>query len=358
MSTLNLTRELVAPAVIGGCILGGGGGGSMQEGMEVALIATSIGTVRLVDVDDIPHDSTITTVSAVGAPSAKDAYIEPVHYVRAVEFLQRVKDLKITGLITNECGGFSTVNGWLQAALLGLPVVDAPCNGRAHPTGIMGAMGLHKAEGYRSIQAAIGGRAENGTYLEVLAIGSVEKASSVVRNVAVQAGGLVAVARNPVSGSYVKDNAAIGAVKQAIELGKVVLASKERGSRNVIQATCDFLQGNLITIGTVQEVSLISEGGFDAGECLLDSGYDITFWNEYMTLEAKGQRIATFPDLIVTINMDDGMPLTSADLRVGQQIAVLKIDKENIKLGAGMKDPALFRACEKAIGKQIIAYSF
>jgi len=75
-------------------------------------------------------------------------------------------------------------------------------------------------------------------------------------------------------------------------------------------------------------------------------------------LEAKGQRIATFPDLIVTINMDDGMPLTSADLRVGQQIAVLKIDKENIKLGAGMKDPALFRACEKAIGKQIIAYSF
>ncbi len=44
--------------------------------------------------------------------------------------------------------GGSTFNGWLEASMLGIPLIDAPCNGRAHPTGVMGSLNLHRDPNY------------------------------------------------------------------------------------------------------------------------------------------------------------------------------------------------------------------
>lgn len=358
MSRLKLTAEIVDAAVLGGCVLGGGGGGSMDEGRKMALLAVNLSSPELIDIEDIDENSILINVAAVGAPSARDAYAEPVHYLRAVELVNKVSDIKVGGIITNEAGGLATVNGWLQAAMLGIPVVDAPCNGRAHPTGIMGAMGLHKNKDYKSIQAAVGGSREKATFTEVVAMGSVERASAIVRAAAVQAGGLVSVARNPVSCRYARDNAAVGAVKQAISLGREMIKAREKGSKAVIYAACDYLKGELIVAGTVEKVYLESTGGFDVGKVVMEKDYEITFWNEYMTLEKSGERLATFPDLIMTLDADTGIPVTSAEIRERQKIAILKVEKEKIKLGAGLHDPELFYACEKAVGKKIIDYVF
>jgi hypothetical protein len=358
MGRLRLTADLVEAAVLGGCVLGGGGGGSMEEGRKMGMLAVNLSSPELVDIEDMDEDSILINVAAVGAPSAKDAYAEPVHYLRAVELINKVADIKVAGIITNEAGGLATVNGWLQAAMLGVPVVDAPCNGRAHPTGIMGAMGLHKNPDYRSIQAAVGGSKEKSTYLEVVAMGTVEKASAIVRNAAVQAGGLVSVARNPVTCRYARENAALGAVKQAINLGLEMIRASEKGSKAVVNAVCDYLGGELITFGLVEKVDLVSRGGFDVGKIIVEKDYEVTFWNEYMTLEKSGERIATFPDLIMTIDADSGVPVTSAEIKEGQHVAVIKVEKEKIKLGAGMRDPSLFKACEDAVNKKIIEYIF
>jgi hypothetical protein len=95
--------------------------------------------------------------------------------------------MTIAGLISNECGGTATTNAWLQAASLGLPVVDAPCNGRADPTGMMGSMGLHAQAGYVSQQAAAGRDAGAGRYVEMSVSGSLETTSGLVRQAAVRA---------------------------------------------------------------------------------------------------------------------------------------------------------------------------
>ncbi|WP_434630697.1 DUF917 domain-containing protein [Thermoanaerobacterium thermosaccharolyticum] len=358
MSKIKLTSEIVEAAVLGGCVLGGGGGGSMHEGKKIGMLAVDLSSPELVDIEDINENAILINVAAVGAPSAKNAYAEPVHYMKAIELVQKVADIKIEGIISNEAGGLATVNGWLQAAMLGIPVIDAPCNGRAHPTGIMGAMGLHKNKDYNAIQAAVGGTKERTTYTEVVAIGSIEKSSAIVRTAAVQAGGLVAVARNPVSCQYAKENAALGAIKQAIYLGKKMIEAKEKGAKEVINTVCDFLDGELITTAVIKNLHLKSVGGFDVGNLILENDFEITFWNEYMTLEKKGERIATFPDLIMTLNAETGMPVTSAEVEIGQRIALVKVKKEKLKLGRGMKDPELFKVCEDAVGKKIIEYVF
>ena len=140
---MRLTEKELKNALVGGTILGGGGGGSAKKGEQYAKIAVAYNDLRLVDIEDIPEDEVLLTASLVGAPKAANQFIYPADFAKTIEILQKNSDVKIGGIITNENGGEATVNGWLQASMMGLPLVDAPCNGRAHPTGVMGSMNLH-----------------------------------------------------------------------------------------------------------------------------------------------------------------------------------------------------------------------
>lgn len=348
---------MLEAAVLGGCVLGGGGGGSMDKGYQTAKLGLELSRVTLIDPEDLDEDAILINVSSVGAPSAKNAYAEPMDYGRVVSTLCKNAGLEPKGIITNEAGGSASVNGWLQCALLGLPLVDAPCNGRAHPTGIMGSMGLHRVEGYISRQAAAGGRPENGRHVEMMASGDINRVAKLVREAAVQADGLVAVARNPVTCGYAKTHGACGAVRQAIELGQAMLTARDSGGDAVLQAICDFLGGAIVAQGIISHLELNCSGGFDTGHISIEDT-ELTFWNEYMTLEQGGKRLGTFPDLIMTLDAETGLPVTSAEAVQGQKIAVLLVPMSHIKLGAGMKDPELFKSCEDAVGKQIISYVF
>lgn len=358
MAKLILDREAVEAAVLGGAVLGGGGGGSMGLGREAGLLAIELGDPELVGVADLPGDAGLLTMSAVGAPAAKTAHVRPAHYLRTVDLFVKQTGTKVDGLITNECGGMATVNGWLQAAALGLPVVDAPCNGRAHPTGVMGSMGLHRVEGYISRQVAVGGNPRTGSYVEAFVSGNLEKAAGLVRQAAVQAGGLVAVARNPVAAAYARENGAVGAVKKSIDVGLAMNRARAKGPKSMIEATAEVLSGEIVSWNEVIDVTLETTGGFDVGRVVLRSGAELTFWNEYITMEDGGNRIGTFPDLLATLDANTGLPVSSAEIRKGQSVAVLHVPQAKLILGAGMKDPALFESVEKVIGKEVIKYAF
>ncbi|NMA55022.1 MAG: DUF917 family protein [Firmicutes bacterium] len=355
MAELVIDQDMVEAAVVGGAVLGGGGGGSMDWGRELGQLAVRLGTVRLVNIDNINAEDTIVTVSAVGAPAAKQALVQPVGYIRAVELLMEQAPIIADGLITNECGGTATINGWLQSAVLGIPVIDAPCNGRAHPTGAMGSMGLHAWKDYVSYQAAAGGDPEQGRYLELVVQGEIERVATLVRQAAVQAGGLVAVARNPIAAGYVKENGAPGAIRQSIMLGQAMLAVQSKGGLAVIEAAAEALQGQIVEIGQVEEVELVTAAGFDSGRIMINT-LELTFWNEYMTLEREGQRLGTFPDLIATLDKSTGLPLSSADIREQQEVAILYVPRDKLLLGAGMFSAELLAQAEPVVNKQLVNY--
>lgn len=149
-------------------MLGGGGGGTIAEGTELAELAFAVGTPRLVRLDDLKDDDVVVTVSSVGAPAAEDQYVKPVDYALALQMLQEHLGGRIAGIITSENGAMGTVNGWFQSAVTGIPVVDAAGNGRAHPTGVMGSMALDRLEGYRSVQAAVGGDPDEGRRISLV----------------------------------------------------------------------------------------------------------------------------------------------------------------------------------------------
>ncbi len=365
MSRWRLDKELVEAAVLGGGVLGGGGGGSMEEGRRNGLLAVEMGAVELVDPQDLPESAILATASAVGAPAAKTAFALPVHYVRAAELLQKQGEIKIQGLVTSECGGVAATNGWVQAAVLGIPVVDAPCNGRAHPVAVMGSIGLHRVAGYLSMQAAVGGNPAEDRYVEIFVRGNLERNSALIRQAAVQAGGMVAVARNPVTVACARVNGAVGAIRQCIAIGRAMREGRGAGPTVTIEAACEILHGEIVGRGRITDVQLETKGGLDVGLVRVDTGeggtLELTFWNEYMTLEAVDpagavRRIATFPDLMATFDLSTGMALSSALIAPGREVAVVSVPRQKLILGAGVRDPELLRPVEETVGKEVLKY--
>lgn len=355
---LRVNEEIAELAVLGGAFLGGGGGGDMNLGLDHAKLAISLGEVEIVDLDSVPEDGYIITASLVGAPAAKEKYVLPSHMVKAVDLLRETIGTKVCGIISSENGGYSTINGWIASSLLGIPIVDAPADGRAHPTGLMGAMGLHKVKDYVSIQTAVGGNKEEGRFIELVVKGSLERASRMIREAAVQAGGLVAVARNPVRKDYLRGKAAIGGITQAIEVGmffKKYRGDLDRLSQKIIEF---FGGGRVIERGRIKKVKLETKGGFDVGKIIFEGNrdlYEITFWNEFMTLEnSKGERLGTFPDLISMIDTGSSIPLTSAEAREGAQAILMVIPKDKLLLGEGVRDPDVLREIEGVIIKKVL----
>jgi len=348
--------------VYGGAFYGGGGGGWISEGLEVAKTVLNIaGEVKILEPHEIPDEYILVTVSAVGAPAAKERYLKPIHLVRAIQLLIS-NNVKIHGLIPSEVGAYNGVNGWFQSAILGIPVIDIPCNGRAHPTGIMGSMGLHRKKDYISRQAAVGGNPEKGMYVEIYVSASLEKAAHIIRKAAEEAGGVVAVARNPVDAKYAKEYGAPNALKKAFSVGKVI---KKYIDENAFKETCykafEEAKGSIIGECLIEKTEIETSKGFDVGSIEIScSGrkYLIKFLNEYIVLDKNSTRLATFPDLIVLMNPETGLPITSAEIveYKGKKVILGFVPRENLILGAGVRYPEAYDPLEKVLGVKIKDY--
>lgn len=357
---IKITDELAQAAVLGGVFLGGGGGGSLEKGLKNAREALKLGELYLVSLDHIKDDDIVITASAVGSPASKEQYVNPEYNKEAYDILNQLLKENIGGVITNENGGGSTINGWILSAMTKIPLIDAPCNGRAHPTAPMGSMGLSKVTDYKTIQVALGGNPDKGKYIEVATKGNLASTSTIVRQAAVEAGGLVTVLRNPVKAEYLKENAAVGGVKQAIDIGNVFLKHQDDVEK-ILETLKEMLGLEVIASGTVKKYEIKIQGGFDVGNVVVHSDekdYDLTFWNEYMTLESDGERLATFPDLIATLDKETGKVLTSAEMKEQNEIIVVKVDRKKLKLGKGMFDKNLYKQAENILNKALIKYIF
>ena len=118
----------------------------------------------------------------------------------------------------------------------------------------------------------------------------------------------------------------------------------------------EALNGEVLTRGVVEAYHLQSQGGFDVGSVKIN-GYEMSFWNEYMTVDGPdGQRAGTFPDLIMTFDAQDGRPTPTSDLKPGQEIYLMHTSHRNLRLAAPMFDKALLAEVEDIIHRPMTAH--
>lgn len=324
-------------------------------GLALAMAALRCGQPELVDIRQLSDEDMLATCSMVGAPAAPGLRLDPEDFIRSVVLLRKTIDCPLAGLISNENGAVATVNGWLQAAALGLPVLDAPSNGRAHPTGLMGAMGLNTLAGYTSVQAACGGQRPHN-YIELVVRGPLGETSDLIRSASVSAQGMVAVCRNPVKSCYVRDHGAPGAISDAIQVGVVVMGYHGSANSGAAEAIAAKAGGYVLAQGVVKTKRLRTGGGFDSGLMTVSSGrdaYRIPIWNEYLAVEHNGSLLARFPDLVTLLDMATNTPVTSAAVSLGQKVSILVTPAAQLRLGAGMFIPETENQITQVLAREL-----
>lgn len=356
-----LTEKDVEPAVKGGSVYAAGGGGWADHGRMLGYAATSIGKPELVDIEELEPRDWVATAAAIGAPASTTAWeMQGRDYVKAVELLQEALGEPLAGLMIGQNGKSSTLNAWLPGAILGTKVVDAVGDIRAHPTGDMGSIGMASSPD-QSIQTAVGGNRSENRYIELVTRGATAKISPILRTASDMSGGFIASCRNPVRAKYVRRNAALGGISLALELGEAIIAAEKQGGSKVIDAIVKTTGGSIIAKGTVTKKDLVyTKEAFDVGRFVLNEGdkaITIHTMNEYMAVDdAGGTRIATFPDVITTLDAS-GTPLSAGQLRVGMFIFILHVSKKIIPLSTSVIEPTVFPPVEKALGIDLATYA-
>jgi len=358
-----LTLQDGEDACLGGGVFACGGGGWYEHGLKNARVALGLGRIQLVEASELPTDGLVVTASAIGAPASNDFEMWPRDYIKAFELVRDAAEAdtgqKVVALMVAQNGYSSTVNAWMPAASFGLPVLDAAGDVRAHPTIKLGAMGYAAEAQLTTIQAVVGGKRDEGAYLEVIAKGSLFKTSNILRLASVQAGGFIASARLPLPVSLVAARAALGSVSRAIDLGRAMREASGAGGRDVIDAILTETRGFLLGTGRVVQRSLDTHGGFDHGFYRVDSDQgilELTLLNEFLTADRKGVRVNTFPDTLSVLDAGTGLPLKSKDIYPGREVSVLHVPYDKLPLGAGPRDPAALKDLEELTGLEILKY--
>jgi DUF917 family protein len=356
-----LTADDARHGVLGGGVFACGGGGWKHHGELMGGLATSLGYPTLAGVDELPDDSWVATVTAIGAPAAPTWEIQPVDYVNALRTLMDAVDVPIAAVMTAQNGYSTTHNGWIQSACLGIPVLDAAGDIRAHPTGKLGSMGLTTRPGYISTQVVSGGNRElHGEFLSVIR-GRVTTCDDVLRDISVRTGGFIASARNPVELQWVKDHAALGSISIALELGRVMDeaargAAKAKRGQAVIDAVVAQLDAEVIDAGPLQYGDgPITTGGWDHGVFGIGK-HTVPYLNEYMAIDSPDGRVATYPDTIAILRNDTGEALAVKDAKQGVKVTLIAVPAAKLPLSSSATDPVGLAECEQIMGIDFLPY--
>lgn len=349
---MQVSQTWLEDIVWGGALLGGGGGGSVAEGLALGRAAFQVGRPTLVHPDNHPGEGLLASCSVAEAPVGRRTLVRPGFHMRAVELLREHLSGELTGLIPEGMGGRAVVDGWYQSAVLNIPVVDLPGDGRGHPLALQGTLGLTGVEGFISWQACAGGDPDRDEYLEMFIAASLPIADKLTRRAAAQAGGAVSVARNPVHLSRVIEGGVSGGIRAAMELGKQY---RHRLARSVEEAALWMTEQSGARFWGEVEVVEFRES-YSAGmsiamiEC---TPYRLQAVGTFLILEREGEELARFPDLILALDALSGMPLTIREISKGRDFLLLTVPADSLKLGAGATDPLLLQSLEELTGRSM-----
>ena len=352
--TDSLTPVDLEPAIVGGMLLsaGGSGKGRVAKDRLFGEAAFALGPVRLAAMDSIDSQAGILVATAVGAPGGGKHLANPDYSVRAARQLLAAAGTEAGGVIPGHVPG---IYAWLVAAALGVPLLDAACNGRGHPTVKMGSLGLSSQPAVRLFQSGVGDN------VSITVNGNAVVTSALMRAAAVQNGGLIMACRGPLTASLIRSAGAMGAISYQLGLGRAVIGAGPSGQAKA-EAALRFTRGRLLATGPVVSNTVTYCEGFDVGMVTVrdaSSGSEIKLGvcNEFMMAQADGQRIATFPDLIAAMDPQSGEVLAISELPEGTPVTVFAVSKRDLPMGSGIYDPAVYPDVEQAIGAPLARYA-
>jgi uncharacterized protein len=311
---------------IGAAILGTGGGGNPYIGKLRCREQLKMGRkIPVIPLAELPDDALVVSLGGIGAPVVGVEKIEEgEECLRALRALERELGVKVDALISAEIGGANAMEPMLTAAQAGLPVVDGDGMGRAFPEMQMCTWSIY---GHREAPGAMAD--EKGSIVIIRDTPDDVWLERIARSVVVAMGAAAGLATQPMRGAFVKRAAVPNTITQALNLGRAVLHAQATNA-DPVQTVIDKERGKLLMTAKIVDLQRHLKGGFAVGHITLQGFGDfegesgrIDLQNEFLVFRRNDLVEVCTPDLVVVLDSDTGLPITTEMLRYGQRIAVL-----------------------------------
>ena len=344
MSVQYLGKEELEYLIKGATILGTGGGGDPEKGLKTLFKDLEEGKkISIIDPRDVKDDALTICAYFAGtiAPPSKEVLerisklprISESPVVAAVKVLEEYVGERSQAILPVEIGGGNTAEALHVAALLGLPAIDGDLCGRSLPELVHST---YYVFGVPITPLSVVD--PFGNSLIITKIIDDTYVDTIVRPIAVAAGGVVGVADHPVKGEVMKKTIITNTLTKSIELGKAVSEAVKRGE-DPIEAIIKTTNGFLLFKGIVKSNEWEDKGGFMYGTSTIEgvdkySGSTMKIWykNENLMAWKDNKVAATCPDLICVVDSETGEGITNDKLSKGMKVTVI-----------GMKAPEAWR---------------
>ncbi len=269
--------------------------------------------------------------------------------LRALRAIEKELGVKVDALISAEIGGANSMEPMLTAAQAGLPVVDGDGMGRAFPEMQMCTWSIY---GHREAPGAMAD--EKGNIVVIRNTPDDVWLERIARSVVVAMGAAAGLATQPMRGDFVKRAAVPNTITQALNLGRAVLHAHQTNA-DPVQTVINQERGKLLMTAKITDLQRHLKGGFAVGHMALEGFGDflgdngrIDLQNEFLVFWRDQKVEVCTPDLIVVLDSDTGLPITTEMLRYGQRIAVLGLPAHPL-----MRSPEAL----KVVGPAAFGYS-
>jgi len=320
---------------IGAWILGTGGGGSPYLALLNMRRLYREGVVcRLMDASELADDDLVAIVSNMGAPLVgQERLTDPRTMAAAVTMMEEYLGRKFHAVMSLEIGGGNSIQPFMAAAMLDLPVVDGDCMGRAFPEAQMTSFAIHDLRMYPLTlvdvrdNAVVVARAASWKWMERIS-----------RKACVEVGSIASTCKAPRTGKEVKECGILGSTTKAIGIGRAVRAAR-RAHRDPIDAVLELESGLKLFTGKIHDIARRATEGFLRGSATIEGlddfrghTFKLAFQNEFAVGWLDDEPRVMTPDLICVLDSVSGDAIGTETLRYGQRVTVILLPSPEIFL--------------------------
>lgn len=308
---------------LGSAILGSGGGGDpAYELLFAKQQFEDYQSASLVSLNDIDDEALVVPIAFMGAPLVSKERIPSGRELPSLlKLVEKTMGRPVTHLLAAEIGGANAFTPLIASAETGLPVIDADTIGRAFPELQMSSCNLFQISPSPCFMADC---QKNG----VVVYGETGKdMERFCRKIAVEMGSSAAIAIYLMNGKECQKAVIPGTMSLAIEMGRAMRLAKAT-QNDPIEALLELTKGIKIGSGVISDIDQVIKEGFLTGSFTVTGENDLMrvyYQNEYLMLYKGGKAVVSTPDIIIPLEQETGLPITSESLVYGMRVVMVAI---------------------------------
>lgn len=330
---MKILNERDAKAIIyATALMGAGGGGSLAHGLYYldAYARKHKIAVKMISVDEMDDETYAGVLAGMGSPikfreSGTDFLVESVTAYDGLKEVAASMNRKLTSIFPIEYGAGNSFVPMLVAMERDEPFVDVDPCGRAVPA-------LNTTPFANDIATApcvmSNGKGDIVTANPKDPFDAVGL-ENLCRNVCVAFDMVMGIAGWMTNKEQMKEFLVPGAYTKALNVGHVILDAIEK-NLDITEEISKVVECRELWRGKLTKHEQVVEKGFDFGRAHYEGIGDyagrtfrVDYQNENLVAFEENKTVLTVPDLICTLNLDTGCPVTNAELEEGQNMLVL-----------------------------------